>query len=132
MLTKVVWMSAPLLRVIALEEESEGRGEKEGREGREGGEGWRGGRGVERRNEVNVAYHLALLSVTLSVALLSLKLPRSWRWFQTGRERGVERRKKGERKEKELEELLCGTPSYRHEMNSLPQEEWSGAAAQRH
>ena len=137
-------------------------GEREGRgvevEGwRDGGmEGWRDG-GVEWwrdgmvegwRDGVNVAYHLGLLPVTLSAVLLSLKLPRSWRLFQTGREGGEKERKGGKRegvekgeggreegrKEKELEELLCGAQSYRHEMqlNSLPQGEWSGGGAQRH
>ena len=86
-------------------------GEREGRgvevEGwRDGGmEGWRD-RGVEWwrdgmvegwRDGVNVAYHLGLLPVTLSAVLLSLKLPRSWRWFQTGREGGEKERKGGKR-----------------------------------
>ena len=61
-----------------------------------------------RRRGVNAAYHLAVLSVSLSAVLLSLKLPHSWRWFQTGRkggrEGGREGGKEGRNEEKEVEE----------------------------
>ena len=60
-------------------------------------EGWNGGGMEGWRDGVNVAYHLGLLPVTLSAVLLSLKLPRSWRLFQTGREGGEKERKGGKR-----------------------------------